>query len=76
VHVKAAIYARYSTDKRREPSIISPALRIAFTIILTLLPSLAQAKFNFYTAQSYAASFIGKPIATLVEKWGPPSENT
>jgi hypothetical protein len=73
--MKTTIYARYS-DKLRQAGTLSFILRMALMIILALLPSVVQAKFNFYTVETYAASFIGQPIGPLVQKWGPPSEDT
>lgn len=73
--MKVIICIRCS-DKLHEAGIFPPIFRIALIIILTLLPGLAQAKFNYYTVVTYAESFKGKPIGPLVQKWGPPSEDT
>lgn len=73
--MKAIICVRRSA-KLHQVGTRSPILQMALVIILMLLPSLAQAKFNYYTVVTYAESFKGKPIGPLVQKWGPPSENT
>ena len=73
--MKTITCVRYN-DRLHQAGTRSPILRMVLLITVALLPSLAQAKFNYYTVVTYAASFKGQPIGPLVQKWGPPSEDT